>query len=366
MGDKMKYLELGTVVQDLVPDIKAENPRNSEGTFLETENDGILFVYSRFKGKRPDDEAFADLCLTRSMDGGRTFDQGRIILTCEGEDGVNMMSPSLLHMENGDIGLFYLVRMTYTMTRIFLRRSSDGGKTWGERVLCTPQDDFLVINNDRVLRLKSGRILLPVASHRAGPGYFDGRSEAMFFYSDDDGRTWHTAPGKCTLPNAAHCASGLQEPGVVQLENGVVWGWGRTELGRQYEMFSMDNGENWTACQPSRFTAPNSPLCMKRADDGRLYAIWNPVPEYNGREKVDGIFTGGRTPLVMAYSGDDGRTFTEPAAFEQDPESGYCYCAMYFTKDALLLAYCAGGKKDGSCLVRTRIRRVERAQLEEI
>ncbi len=188
----------------------------------------------------------------------------------------------------------------------------------------------------------------------------------MFFYSDDDGRTWHTAPGKCTLPNAAHCASGLQEPGVVQLENGVVWGWGRTELGRQYEMFSMDNGENWTACQPSRFTAPNSPLCMKRADDGRLYAIWNPVPEYNGREKVDGIFTGGRTPLVMAYSGDDGRTFTEPAAFEQDPESGYCYCAMYFTKDALLLAYCAGGKKDGSCLVRTRIRRVERAQLEEI
>lgn len=366
MGDKMKYLELGTVVQDLAPDIKAENPRNSEGTFLETENDGILFVYSRFKGKRPDDEAFADLCLLRSMDGGRTFDQGRIILTCEGEEGVNMMSPSLLHMENGDIGLFYLVRMTYTMTRIFLRRSSDGGRTWGERVLCTPQDDFFVINNDRVLRLKSGRILLPVASHRAGPGYFDGRSEAMFFYSDDDGGTWHTAPGKCTLPNAAHCASGLQEPGVAQLENGVVWGWGRTELGRQYEMFSMDDGENWTACQPSRFTAPNSPLCMKRADDGRLYAIWNPVPEYNGREKVDGIFTGGRTPLVIAYSGDDGRTFTEPAAFERDPESGYCYCAMYFTKDALLLAYCAGGKKDGSCLVRTRIRRVERAQLEEI
>ena len=34
--------------------------------------------------------------------------------------------------------------------------------------------------------------------------------------------------------------------------------------------------------------------------------------------------------------------------------------AMYFTKDALLLGYCAGSEADGSCLVRTRVRRVER------
>lgn len=31
----MRYLELGTVVQDLMPDPAAGNPRNSEGTFLE-------------------------------------------------------------------------------------------------------------------------------------------------------------------------------------------------------------------------------------------------------------------------------------------------------------------------------------------
>jgi hypothetical protein len=38
---------------------------------------------------------------------------------------------------------------------------------------------------------------------------------------------------------------------------------------------------------------------------------------------------------------------------------------MYFTEDALLLAYCAGGKKEQSCLAKTRIRRVERQQLLE-
>ena len=153
---------------------------------------------------------------------------------------------------------------------------------------------------------------------------------------------------------------------MAELKNGVLWSWARTELGRQYEMFSMDGGDNWTTCQPSRFTSPNSPLCMKRADDGKLYAVWNPIPEYNGREKVEGIFTGGRTPMVIAASKDDGKTFTEPVAFEWDKERGYCYCAICFTRDALLLAYCAGGKAEGSCLVKTRIRRIERTQLNEL
>lgn len=362
----MKHLELGKVVQDLMPDNEAGNPRNSEGTFLETARDGILFVYSRFRGSSPADHAYADLCLMRSVDGGRTFGEGEIILTCEGEGGVNMMSPSLLQMENGEIGLFYLVRMTYTLTRIFLRRSADGGRTWGERVLCSTQDDFFVVNNDRVLRLSTGRILIPVASHRAGEGYFDSRSEAMYFYSDDDGRNWRPSAGKCALPHSAYCTSGLQEPGVAELRNGVIWSWARTELGRQYEMFSLDGGDTWTACQPSRFTSPNSPLCMKRAEDGKLYVIWNPIPEYNGREKIEGVFTGGRTPLVMAVSENDGKTFTEPVAFEWDEDRGYCYCAMCFTRDALLLAYCAGGKAEGSCLVKTRIRRIERAQLAQL
>ena len=48
----MEYLELGKVVLDLGPDMEAGNPRNSEGTFLETEKDGIIFVYSRFRDRK--------------------------------------------------------------------------------------------------------------------------------------------------------------------------------------------------------------------------------------------------------------------------------------------------------------------------
>ena len=115
----MRFSELGAVVRDIGP--RAGNPRNSEGAFLDIP-EGLLFVYSRFRGDTAADHARADLALLRSLDGGRSFLDEGVILTCEGEGGVNMMCPSLMRMENGDVGLFYLVRITYTMTKIFLRR----------------------------------------------------------------------------------------------------------------------------------------------------------------------------------------------------------------------------------------------------
>ena len=104
---------------------------------------------------------------------------------------------------------------------------------------------------------------------------------------------------------------------------------------------------------------------MKRGWDENIYAIWNPIPVYNGREVDKEFFTGGRTPLVIAVSKDNGQTFTDPVAFEEEPDRGYCYCALHFTETSLLLAYCAGGKEDGNCLGRTVIRRIEKKQLEE-
>lgn len=111
-------------------------------------------------------------------------------------------------------------------------------------------------------------------------------------------------------------------------------------------------------CEPSVFTAPNSPLSMKRLPDGALLAVWNPIPEYNGRTKVTDYFQGGRCPLVLAFSWDNGENFSEPLAFENEESRGYCYCAIFFTETDLLLAYCAGGIEDQSCLARCRIRKI--------
>ncbi|MDE7313524.1 MAG: glycoside hydrolase [Eubacterium sp.] len=367
----MKKRDLGDVVAELVPSREHKNPRNSEGAFLTLKDGSILFAYSRFKGEGVEDWGISDICAVISKDGGRSFTGHRTLLTSEGENAQNIMSLSLLDMENGDIGMFYLVRHTYTRMQMYLRRSKDGGKTWTDRVLCTPQEGYFVVNNDRVVRLASGRILIPAAFHRSGcqeeaeNGWFvDSRSEVVCFYSDDDGVSWQAAEGKCCMPFMKNSSSGLQEPGVLELEPGVLWGFARTDLGRQYEMYSLDHAKTWTGAAPSRFTAPNSPLSMKRDKAGVIWAVWNPIPEYNGREKKTDIFTGGRTPYVIAASTDNGQSFTEGVAFEAEEDHGYCYCAIHFLEDGMLLGYCAGGPKDESCLARIRIRKIGWQELE--
>ncbi len=383
----MKKESMGKIVKELAPDFEKENPRNSEGAFLTLRDGRILFVYSRFKGADGADYAASDLYGLYSYDDGDTFGDGRILVTCEEEEAMNIMSVSLLHMQAGDIGMFYLVRKTKTSLQMYLRRSSDGGKSWGPHVLCTPTDGVFVVNNDRVVRLSNGDILIPAASHRPTEDFFEEFGELCFFYSQDDGRTWKMSAGRCSIPRMANCESGLQEPGVIELTPGVLWCWARTDLGRQYESFSCDYGRSWSICQPSRFTSPKSPLSMKRipiiygqaeqtgteaegnrqtyirTDDNCICAVWNPVPEYNGREYPEGIFLGGRSPYVVAFSRDNGKSFTVPTAFESDENSGYCYCAMHVHRGSLLLAYCAGSMADGSCLVRCRIRKIEYEQL---
>lgn len=360
----MRKSSMGKIVLDLPPDEAAGNPRNSEGAFLTLDNGRILFAYSRFKGKDPSDDAASDICMLESEDNGESFGNMRVILTCEDEEAGNIMSVSLMHMQNGDIGIFYLVREKKTRLQMYLRRSEDRGVTWSSRILCTPLDGFLVVNNDRVIRLSNGDILIPAACHPVHGEAFEEHGELRYFFSTDDGRTWEQSQGRCILPCTANSESGLQEPGVLELGGGIVWSFARTDLGRQYETFSMDYGRSWTESRPSRFTGPKSPLSMKRDEKGIIWVVWNPIPEYNGRPKRKGIFLGGRTPYVIAASRDNGRSFTEPVAFETEEDRGYCYCAIHFLKDSVLLAYCAGGLEDHSCLTRLRLRKISRAELE--
>jgi len=45
-------------------------------------------------------------------------------------------------------------------------------------------------------------------------------------------------------------------------------------------------------------------------------------------------------------------------------DAGYCYAAIHFTKDAVLLAYCAGGQQDKTRLNRLRLRKIPLAALK--
>jgi hypothetical protein len=233
-----------------------------------------------------------------------------------------------------------------------------------------PVAGYHVVNNDRVVRLASGRIIIPAAFHAAladrnESSAVDWRGVAKFFLSDDDGRTWRQARSSGTLP-VVHTRSGLQEPGVVEIAPGQLWAWARTDLGRQYEMFSSDDGETWTVPAPSRFTSPNSPMSIKRLPEtGKFIAVWNPGPAYETRpvRRVGGD----RTPLVLAIGATPSGIWSPAAILDGDDpavDAGYCYTAIHCTKDSVLLAYCAGAEADKSRLARLRLRKISLSEFK--
>lgn len=340
-------------------------PRHSEGSFFRMKDGGILFVYSRFHDGWLDD-APSDIVGITSYDEGETWSEPRVYIAAEQYNTENVMSCSLLRMNNGDLGLFYLVKANMWTYQLWLSRSRDEGKTFYEHHECSRHrgDGIYVVNNDRVRRLSSGRIIVPLAVHRIVrldgdiKRYYDFRAVTLFLYSDDDGLTFNESSQTLSIPSS-HSHSGLQEPGVIELADNLLWAYMRTDMMFQYESFSFDQGDTWTQPQPSRFTSPCSPmLVVRRPDNGWLYAIFNPIPEYLGRNAPRS--SGGRTPIVFSISQDNGKTWGEEQIIADDPVRGYCYPAALFTNDGcMLVSYCSGSPEQLSCLAETTISKVK-------
>ncbi len=327
---------IGRVVKQFWAD--KQYPRHSEGAFLRLKDGRIFFVYSRFEGGSNDDSP-CNLVGMYSSDEGETWTEPQVLIDARRDYGINnVMSVSLLQMNNGDIGMFYIVKQKPAVSRIMLSRSNDGGKTFYSHTECTLPDrpGYYVLNNERVIRLKSGRLIVPLAYHRGGydskaqRGFWDGRAYCFFLLSDDDGYTWHEGKDG-VYPPFTDTKSGLQEPGVVQLDNGVLWAYFRTDQYCHYESYSFDDGETWTVPQASRFSGPASPMLIKKIDDV-LYSIWNPIPIYNGRT---GSVYSGRTPFVVAKC--ENGVWSEYKKLADDPNCGYCYPSLLSTTDGCML-----------------------------
>ena len=118
----------------------------------------------------------------------------------------------------------------------------------------------------------------------------------------------------------------------------------RTGKGSQYKSFSNDNGNSWTPAVPApEFTSPESPMSLKRNPaNGKLYAVWN---DHSDPAKIpnEGMMWK-RSPLVMAESSDEGKTWKNHRILENEKDYSYCYIAILFNGPLLHLGYCCGGK----------------------
>lgn len=318
--------EASDIISLLVCPTAPGNPRNSEGDIIELRDGRLLLVWSEYYTEEGWDGSPARISAMLSADGGRTW-SGRHII--EEQPGKNVMSASLLRADDGDLLLVYYEHVG-GQNRMSLRRSPDDGRTWGRPAPVTPEDGFdsprHIANNARLVRLSSGRILLPVRA------YLEGRRHSYCCWSDDDGHTWEhgeLVPALDIPPQQRDAfLQNFNEPGVVELRDGRLLMYGRTILGHVYRCFSEDLGRTWSRPEPAPgLVSCCSPTTIRPIPaTGDLLCVWN----YNAHA---------RTPLTAAVSSDDAQTWTSIRQVEPDTRCGYCYTSITFVGERVLLTY---------------------------
>lgn len=335
-----------------------KNPRNGEGAFIRLKDNTIMFAYTQYCGDNIDewlDHSPARIAACYSKDEGETWSEPRVLFE-KSDDECNIMSLSFVRMSNDEIGVLYLAKVKLSEKEHFclprFHYSSDEGKTWSEAINCLKDPRYYIVNNDRVIKLKSGRIMFPASD----TGYCYPKLEAgrvKFVYSDDNGRSWDILPQ--TIESPYEDGVGLQEPGIYEFESGRLWAYFRTAYGHQYQSFSEDGGVSWTPAVPNfHFTSPDSPMLVKKVGKYTV-SVFNPIGYNCLNERFDQCLSPKRTPYVCAVSTDGGESFDSTGKtamygklgdftagcflLEDDYSNSYCYPAVIEVDGGFLVAY---------------------------
>ena len=348
----------GAIHEVLLEDHRADGLRSGEGCAVWCRDGALCLVYGDFEG--PGDHDPATLLKRYSRDGGVSWTPPEVVRRTPA-GGRNVMSVSLLRLADGRIAAVYLDKRSTDDCRPRFMVSDDETLTWSEPELMAERVGYYVVNNDRLVQLAGGRLLAPYAFYRPGEmsqGPAEG-SVCGCLVSDDAGSSWrlgaqehHILPEHVLRPRLvkpanpeteAFLAQGAivaQEPGVIELRDGRVMMWVRTDGGYAYRCYSEDGGDTWSPFEAiPEFAMPCGPQSIWRLPGHeRLIML------YNDREGVPfgAPEFGWRTPLSVAVSDDDGRTWQRHAPLESDDTVNYCYYSLCFAGDRAVCTYYQG------------------------
>ncbi len=301
------------------------NPRNSEADVLRLPDGRLLLAWTRFYSSQGDDWDPAEIAARISEDGGRSW--GADFVLQENIGRMNVMEPDLLRLASGRILFFFCRKNSPADCLPMLRVSTDDARSFSppQPLPIEPYPSYTGFNHDRAVQLSSGRVLLPVfftSDYRVDP-----HIRSRVYYSDDEGRTWRASRTILDIPDSK---AGAQEPGIVELRDGRLLLWLRTDRGRMYQSFSSDRGETWTQPEPSAVVSPLAPQSIKRIPQtGDLLLVWNNSEKF-------------RFPLSIAVSRDEGRTWNFTRHLDDDPAHTYAYTSIEFPEGRALFTYYAG------------------------
>jgi len=199
----------------------------------------------------------------------------------------------------------------------YVTRSLDEGKTW-EKPQKLQGGWCGAIRS--LIQLKTGRIVLCGQNLVFDPG----RHVVMTYTSDDNGKTWQQS--NILDIGGAGSHGGTMEGTAAELTDGRVWMLIRTTRGWFWEAFSNDGARTWTGLRKSAIRSSTCCGTLARLASRRLLLLWNRSPVLGGKKPYS---LHSREELSMAFSTDDGTSWTEPVVIARDPGKRQSYPYVY-------------------------------------
>ncbi len=284
--------------------MKAPFPECHASTIVQAD-DGLVAAW--FGGTR---EKHPDVGIWVSRNHGGEWSAPVEVANGVQPDGsrVPTWNPVLHRASASDLVLFYKAGPSPETWWGMMRRSKDGGRTWGEATRLP--DGILGPVRNRAVVLSDGTLL-------AGSSTEQGGWRIHFERSKDAGLTWERTPDL-----GDPMTMGLIQPGLALLPGDRVLAYCRSRVGRVFVTESGDGGRTWSGPIPTALPNPNSGIDAIALRDGRILVVYNHT----------GGNWGSRSPLNVAVS-RDGVAWQEVAVLENEPGGEFSYPAVIEASD---------------------------------
>ncbi|MFO0821906.1 MAG: sialidase family protein [Gemmataceae bacterium] len=273
---------------------KAPFPSCHASTVVEHEQGKLIAAW--FGGKA---EGAKDVQIWSSTFDGKAWSEPQVLGT---EPGQPCWNPVLFKTAKGTLHLWYKAGPKPDNWTGFVRTSTDSGKTWSKPEMMPA--GFWGPVRAKPIQLANGTILAgtSVESYRNWTPFVD--------RSTDDGKTWKRSTAFGVPEKPAQI-----QPTLFEGKDGVIVA--ADAAGNPMRVCrseSKDGGETFTPAAETELGNPNSGIDAVRTKEGDVFLIYNPSPLL-------------RTPISLARSTDDGKTWKKLVDLETEPGE-FSYPAM--------------------------------------
>jgi predicted neuraminidase len=259
-----------------------------------------------YSGGKKEPDPKNQVLTTYSNDAGKSWSSPKVVVDIEGS--ARAFDPTLWHDPDGKLWLIYnhgdIKKNQHYICYTTTTDSESDNPTWSK-----PQkmdiDIPIPFRMNKPIALSSGEWLSPLswAPSMKKKKWLPRYNYQGVVISHDKGQSW-SAHGK------VEALAWALENMMVELQDGTIWMLIRAGGGTLWESYSTDRGVTWSEGQPTEIVNPGSRFFIGRLKSGKILLINQPLKK-------------GRTGMYVAFSEDDGKTFSKPLMIDERENVSY-------------------------------------------